>query len=74
MQYRPTCGALSQPRYLSVAFGTDTTQKFLEKLIKKKSTFFGYGKYLSHNFSYWKNAYQRDFIQFSVRMELYGTV
>ena len=51
MQYRQTFGALSQPRYLSVAFGTDTTQKFLEKLIKKKINFLGYGKILVTQFS-----------------------
>ena len=28
-------------------------------------------KHLSYNFHIWKNVYHRDFIQFSVRMELY---
>ena len=28
-------------------------------------------KHLSYNFHLWKNVYHRDFIQFSVRMELY---
>ena len=31
-------------------------------------------KHLSYNSHIWKNAYHRDFIQFSLRMELYEIV
>ena len=74
MHDRPIFGALSKARSLSVAFGYNATQKFSEVKQEKKSTFWYIEKHMAYNFHLCKNAYHRNFTQFSVRMELYGTL
>ena len=76
MQDRPNFGALSKPRSFSVAFGYEHNPKLLKKnqIKKNKSNFWIMEKYLSYNFHIWKNSCHRDFVQFSVRMALYGIV
>ena len=65
-------GALSEPMSLSVAFGYERNPKDFRSYRRKKS-FFWFMEKLSYSFQIWKNAYHRDFIQFSVRLELYET-
>ena len=50
-----------------------TQPKIFKKihLKRKNQTFWFMEKHISYNFHKWKNVYHRDFIQFSVRMELY---
>ena len=50
--------------------------KIFQKInLETKKQLFGlWRKHLSYNFHLWENVYYRDFIQFSVRMELYGIV
>ena len=65
MQDRPTFGALSKPRSLSLCSVTTATQSFSEiKFRNKKSVFWFMEKHLSYTFHIWKNAYHKDFIQF----------
>ena len=53
----------------------NTTEKLSEiNLERKNQTFWFMEKHLSNNFHLWKNVYHRDFIQYSVRMALYGIV
>ena len=53
---------------------TNITQHFFKNGFKKKSTLSFMEKYLPYNFHIWKNACRRDFIHFSVCMELYEIV
>ena len=75
MQDCPTCGALSKPRSLSLVFGYKHNPKFFRKKnLETKINFLVYGETPIIHFSYMKNAYHKDFIQFSVRMELHEIV
>ena len=75
MQYCSTCNALSKPRSLSLVFGYKHNQNFSEKKnLETKINFLVYGETPIIHFSYMKNDYHRDFIQFSVHMELHEIV
>ena len=66
MQDCPFFGALNIPRYLSLELGNEHNAKFF------RNQFFGLWKSTIHTiFHIWKNAYHRDPIKISVRMELY---
>ena len=69
---RPTFGALSNQGLCHLCSAANTTENFSEiNLVRKNQTFWFLKTHLSCNFHIWKNVYHRDFIQFSVRMELY---
>ena len=71
----PTFGALSNQGLCHLCSAVNTTEKFSEiNLERKTQTFCFMEKHLSYNFHLWKNVYHRDFIQCFVRMALYGIV
>ena len=66
---------ISNQRLCHLCSAANTTENFSEnKFRKKKSNFLLYGKTPVIQFHLRTNVYHRDFIQFSVRMELYGIV
>ena len=69
---------LNKPKYLSIAFDYKHNPKNFRNLNLKnwymENDFWFMENYLSYIFHIWKNAYHRGFIQFFVRMELYGFV
>ena len=70
---RTTFGALNNQGLCHLRLGANTTENFSEIYLERKNqTFWFIVKHLSYNFHLWKNDYHRDFIQFSVRMALYG--
>ena len=75
MQDRPTFGALSNEGLCHLFSVANRTQNVLENKIRNKKQLFGFWKkHLSYNFHLWESVYYSNFIQFSVRMELYGMV
>ena len=72
---RPTFGVLSNQGLCHLSSAANTTENFPETNLERKNQDFWFmEKHLSYNFHLWKNVYHRDFIQFSVRMALYGIV
>ena len=72
MQDRPTFGALSNQGLCHLFSVANRTQNFSEKKIRNKNQLFElWKKHLSYVFHLWENVYYRDFVPFSVRMELY---
>ena len=69
---RPTFGALSKQGLCLLCSAANTTKNLSENKFRKKNQIFWFmEKHLSYNFHLWKNVYHRDFVQRSVRMELY---
>ena len=75
MQDRPTFGALSNQGLCHLCSVANRTKSLSENKCSNKKQLFGLRrKPLSYSFHLWENVYYRNFIQFSVRMELYGIV
>ena len=71
----PIFGALSNQGLCHLCSAANTTENFSEiNLERKNQNFWFMEKHLSYNFHLWKMVYDRDFIQCSVRMALYGIV
>ena len=75
MQDRPNLVLVVKQGLCHLRSVTNTTQKFSDfKFRKKNIKFFGFWKNTCHTVSYVENAYQRDFIHFSLHMELHETM
>ena len=70
MQDCPNCGSLTKPRSCHLRLVTNQPEIF-QKIFLENNQIFGSWKKLFMCFHIWKNACHRNFIQFSVRIELY---
>ena len=70
LQDRPTFGALSNQGFSNLCSVANTMENLSEnEFTNKKQHFCLWRKYLSYNFHLLENAYNRVFIQFSVRIQ-----
>ena len=71
MEDRPVFGALKYQGLCHLCSAANTTQSFTENKFRNKKPLFGLRKkHISYNFYLWEIVYNRDSIQFCVRMEL----